>query len=126
MEMGFCQRSLGLSKITGRMPFRSRHIRYVEHSADFGVASDVPDPKGTFGSESVMQASMSGDTLSGVLVNEITAASILKVTTVGGDAFSAYDPILIGHDHISFYTTAAQDERAFVKWDAIASLTVKK
>jgi hypothetical protein len=73
-----------------------------------------------------MENSTSGDTLSVMLVNEVRDASGLHVRTRDGHRFRAYEPITIGQDHISFHTTKGGNEVAFVKWEAITSLTVKK
>ena len=70
-----------------------------------------------------MQSTMSQSTLINVLEGMIQQANRMSVTTIGGNYFDAYEPIILGHDYIVFNTSVHGNETVAIRWEAIAAIT---
>jgi len=72
-----------------------------------------------------MQVKSEGNSLATELVRMLPDAANVTVRTVDGAQVTAYEPITLGPDHLSFSSAVgSQSRRVFMPWASVAYIMV--
>jgi hypothetical protein len=73
-----------------------------------------------------MEVSIESNHFSRFLTILMKEAKHVRITTMTGADHRLFEPIRIGHDYLSFNTSARGSETTVIRREAIASITVEK